>query len=225
MDPLAGLLEDSWRTYRAHAVHLLSIAFVIYIVVAVISGLLAFAFGGFGKLLGEVVQTCAAFLLEAALVKAVQDVRDGRSEVSLGQTVRSVLPDLPAVAAASVLAGVAIWVGFLIVLVPGLYLLTIWAVLMPVLVIERRGVFGSFRRSRQVVRGHGWQVFGTLALLFLVMIIVGLVLGTFFVALPDAVRGGLGNIVTGTLVAPYIAVVVTLMYYRLTGRDSGRGSA
>lgn len=221
MDPLAGLLEDSWQLYRKHAVHLLGIALAVYVVVAVIAGLLAFGLGGFGKLLAEVVETCAAFLLEAALVKLVQEVREGKAKLSVGQTIRSVLPDFWSVAVASIAAAVAIWIGLLIVLVPGLYLLTIWAVVMPVLVIERRGVLAAFERSRKLVRGHGWQVFGTLVLLFLILILVGVVFGTFFVMVPDAVRGGLGTIVTGTLVAPYIAVVVTLLYYRLGGQTGG----
>lgn len=221
MDPLAGLLEDAWQLYRKHAVHLLGIALAVYVVVAVIAGLLAFGLGGLGKLLAEVVETCAAFLLEAALVKSVQQVREGKPKLSVGQTIRSVLPDLWSVAVASIAAAVAIWIGLLIVLVPGLYLLTIWAVVMPVLVIERRGILTAFERSRKLVRGHGWQVFGTLVLLFLILILVGVVFGTFFVMVPDAVRGGLGTIVTGTLVAPYIAVVVTLLYYRLGGQTGG----
>jgi hypothetical protein len=220
MDPLAGLLEDAWQLYRRHTAYLLGVAFAVYLVVAVVAGLLAFALGGFGRLLAEVVQTCATFLLEAALVKAVQEARHGGMKLSVGQTIRSVLPDFWSVAVASIVAGIAIWVGLLIVVVPGLYLLTIWAVVMPVLVIERRGVIEAFERSQQLVRGHGWQVFGTLVLLFLVLILVGVVFGTFFVMVPDAIRGGLGSIVTGTLVAPYIAVVVTLLYYRLAG-DTG----
>jgi hypothetical protein len=215
MDPLAGLLEDTWRIYRRHAGHLLGVAFAIYLPAAIFAGLLAFAVGGFGKLLGAVVQTCAAFLLEAALVKAVQEIRDGRNP-SAGETIKAAVPDLASVAVASVVAGVAIWVGLCLVIVPGLYLLTIWAVVMPVIMIERAGAIAAFGRSRQLVRGHGWQVFGTLVLLFAILILLGLALGSFFIALPDAVRGGLGNIVLGTLVAPYIAVAVTLMYYRLT---------
>jgi hypothetical protein len=215
MDPLAGLFEDTWRIYRRHAGHLIGVAFAIYLPAAIIAGLLALAAGGFGKALGGVVQTCAAFLLEAALVKAVQQARDGGTQLSAARTIRAVLPDLVPVAVASLVAGIAIWIGLLIVVVPGLYLLTIWAVVMPVIVIERSGPFAAFGRSHQLVRGHGWQVFGTLVLLFLILIVLGLALGNFFVALPDAVRGGLGNIILGTLVAPYIAVAVTLMYYRL----------
>jgi hypothetical protein len=218
MDPLAGLLEDAWQLYRKHAAHLVGIGLAVYVVVAVIAGLLAFGLGGFGKLLGEVVATLAAFLLEAALVKSVQDVRNGNARLSIGQTIRSVMPDLWSVAVVSTVAAIAIWIGVLIVIVPGLYLLTIWAVVMPVLVIERPGIVAAFGRSRQLVRGHGWQVLGTLVLLFIILILVGAVFGTFFVMAPDAVRGGLGTIVTGTLVAPYIAVVVTLLYYRLAGK-------
>jgi uncharacterized membrane protein len=168
------------------------------------------------------VQTCAVFLLEAALVKAVQEIRDGSGNGSVAKTISAVIPALGSVALAALVAGIAIWIGLGLVTVPGLYLLTIWAVVMPVIVIERSGAFTAFERSRRLVRGYGWQVFGTLVLLFAILILLGLALGNFFVTLPDAVRGGLGNLVLGTLVAPYIAVAVTLMYCRLTERAPER---
>jgi hypothetical protein len=34
-------------------------------------------------------------------------------------------------------------------------------------------------------------------------------------ALPDAIRGLISGVVSGTLIAPYLALVVTLAYYRL----------
>lgn len=222
MDPLAGLLEDTWQICRRHAAHLLGLALSIYLPAAILSGLLAFAAGGFGRLLGEVVQTCAAFLLEAALVQAVQQIRDGSGKPSVSKTLRAVRPVLGSATVASLIAGIAIWIGLIIVIVPGLYLLTIWAVVMPVIVIERSAPFAAFERSRRLVRGHGWQVFGTLVLLFAILLLLGLALGNFFIALPEAVRGGLGNVIMGTVVAPYIAVAVTLMYYRLTAAADGQ---
>jgi hypothetical protein len=157
----------------------------------------------------------AAFLLQAALVKAVQDVRDGRADLSLGETVSAVTPYIWAVAGASILAGIAITVGLFLVIVPGLYLVTIWAVIVPVIVIERSGALASFGRSRELVRGHGWHVFGTLVLVFVILIVVDIVLGLIFLALPIVLRTGLSTVVSGTLIAPFIALVVTLVYYRL----------
>ena len=223
MNPLQGVLGEAWRMYRAHAGHLLAIAFVIYLVAAVIAALLALAGGLFGALLGSLVELVAAFLVQAALVNAVQDVRDGRADLSIGETVSAATPYLGAVAAASILAGIAITVGFILIIVPGLFLITIWAVIVPVIVIERSGALASFGRSQQLVRGRGWHVFGTLVLVFLILLVVYIVLGLILVALPVLLRSGLSTVISGTLVAPFLALVVTLIYYRLTGADVGPG--
>ncbi len=227
MNPLSGVIGDAWKVYRAHAGHLLAVAFVIYLAAAIVSALLAWALGAFGVVLGILVLLFASFLLQASLVKAVQDVvQDGRADLSISQTMQSVLPNLGAVAVASILAGIAIWIGLLLIIVPGLYLITIWAVIMPVLVIEQTGAIAAFGRSQQLVRGNGWNVFGTLVVVFLILIAASIVIGLVLVALPAGWRNGISNVVSGTLVAPFIAVVVTLMYYRLTGAaGSPQGSA
>jgi len=56
-----------------------------------IAALLGLA-GSFGLFLGAIIGVIAAFLVQAALVKAVQDVRDGRADLNLGETVSAVLP-------------------------------------------------------------------------------------------------------------------------------------
>jgi hypothetical protein len=223
MNPLSGVLDEAWKMYRAHAAHLLTIAFVIYLVAAVVVALLALIGGIFGFLLGSMVEFIAAFLLQAALVKAVQDVRDGRADLSFGETVSAGVPFIGPVAGASILAGIAITIGLILIIVPGLFLITIWAVIVPVIVIERSGALASFGRSRQLVRGHGWQVFGTLVLVFVIWIVVDIVLGLIFLALPLLLRNGLSTVIAGTLIAPFIALVVTLIYYRLSGAPGGQG--
>src|SRR5215470_11285695 len=201
MNPLSGVLGEAWQMYKAHAWHLLAIAFVIYLAAAVIAAL--FALGGttVGAVLGSLVEIVAAFLLQATLVKAVQDVRDGRADLSLGETVRAATPYLGAVAGASILAGIAIAIG---------------AVIIPVIVLEQSGVMASFGRSHQLVKGRGWHVFGTLVLAWLILLAVNLVLGVIFYALPHALGRGLSSVISGTIVAPFIALVVTLIYYRLS---------
>lgn len=220
MNPLSGVLDEAWQIYRAHARHLLTISFVIYVVTAIVAGLLALL-GLFGALLGAIVEVVAAFLLQAALVKAVQDVRDGRADMSVSDTVSAAMPYIGPVALASILAGIAITIGLVLVIVPGLWLITIWAVIIPVIVIERSGALDSFGRSRQLVRGHGWHVFGTLVLAFVILIVVDLILGIIFGALPVALGHGLSVVISGTLTAPFIALVVTLIYYRLVAAQGG----
>jgi hypothetical protein len=216
MNPLSGVLSEAWGMYKTFAKHLLAIAFVIYVIAAIIAAILSLA-GTFGALLGSLVTTVAAFLLQATLVKAVQDVRDGRADMSISETIAAARPYLWSVAGASILAGIAIGIGLILVIVPGLILATIWAVIVPVIVIERTGALASFGRSRELVRGRAWHVFATLVLVYIILIIVGIVLGAIFSFLPHVLGSGLSQVISGTIVAPFLAIVVTLVYYRLVG--------
>jgi hypothetical protein len=215
MSPLSGVLGEAWGYYRRFAAHFLLIAFVIYVGAAIVAALLGLA-GGIGLFLGWIINLIAAFLVQAALVKAVQDVRDGRADLNLGETVSAVLPYLLPVAAASILAGIGISIGFILIIVTGLVLLTFWSLIVPSIVIGGEGVFGSFGKSWRTVRGYAWHVFGTYVLVFLILIVFNIVLGLVLLALPVVARNFISNVISGTLVAPFLALVVTLIYYRLT---------
>ncbi len=219
MSPLSGVLGEAWSYYKRFAGHFLLIAFIIYLVAAAIVALLSLA-GSVGTFIGWLISVIAAFLVQAALVKAVQDVRDGRADLNLGETVSAVVPYLPAVIAASILAGIGIAIGFALIIVPGLILLTFWSLIVPSIVIGGAGVFGSFGKSWRTVRGYAWHVFGTYVLVFLILIVFNIVLGVILLALPIVARNFISNIVSGTLVAPFLALVVTLVYYRLTAAHS-----
>ncbi|MGH3254983.1 MAG: hypothetical protein ACRDOU_06155 [Streptosporangiaceae bacterium] len=222
MNPLSGVIGEAWQMYKAHAKHLLAIAFVIYLIAAIISAVLGLL-GRTGLYLALLVSILALFLLQATLVKAVQDVRDGRADLSINETVNQALPQLPKVIGAGILAAIAIGIGFVLIIVPGLILITFWAVFVPVIVIEGSGALASFGRSRQLVRGHAWHVFGTLVLTWLILFVFDILLGVIFSFVPYAVRSGLASVISGTLVAPFIALVVTMMYYRLAGAPPAGG--
>jgi hypothetical protein len=206
--------------YKAHARHLLTIAFAVYLVAAVIEAVFGLL-GPVGALLAAVVSIVAGFLLQATLVKAVEDVRDGRVDLSFGETLQAARPAVGRVAVASILAGLAIGIGLVLLIAPGLFLLTIWCLIVPVIVLEGAGTTAAFSRSRELVRGFGWQVFGTIVLVFVVMLAVGLVLGIIFAALPTAASNFVSSIVSGTLVAPFLALVLTLGYFRLLAAHGG----
>jgi hypothetical protein len=221
MNPVSGVLGEAWQQYRAHAAHFLVIAFVIYLVAAVLEAILGILPGFIGGLLAGVIGLFAAFLLQAALVKAVQDVRDGRVDLNVAETVSAALPCIVPVAVASILASIGIAIGFVLVIVPGLILLTFWSLIIPFIVIGGAGVFDSFARSWRTVRGYAWPVFGTYVLVFLILIVVNIVLGLILAALPSLARNFISSIVSGTLIAPFLALVVTLLYYRLTAAHGG----
>jgi hypothetical protein len=221
MSPLNGVLTEAWALYRRYAAHFLLIAFVIYLVAAVLVALLSLA-GYFGFFLGEIIELTAVFLLQAALIKAVQDIRDGRVDLNLSQTVQAALPYLLPVAAAGILAAIGITIGFVLIIVPGLILLTFWCLIVPFIVIGETGPIDAFSKSWRTVRGHAWNVFGTLALVFLLYLAFIIVLALILLFLPTFLRSFVSSVVVGTLVAPFLALVITLIYYRLTAAHASQ---
>jgi MFS family permease len=216
MSPLSGVLGEAWALYRRHAAHFMLISFSIYLVIAVINALLSWGLGTVGAYLGLIFTMFGIFLLQSALVLAVQDVRDGRVDLDLGATISAALPFLGSVAVASILASIGIGIGFIVLIVPGLILLTFWSLIIPEIVIGRAGAMDSFSRSWRTVRGYAWNVFGVYVLVFLILIAIDIVLGAILYSLPYGWRSFISSLVSGGLVAPFVALVVTLVYYRLT---------
>src|SRR5215813_13970972 len=179
MSPLTGVLTEAWDLYRRFASHFLLISFVIYVITAAVVALLSLAGVG-GAIVGAIISFAAIYVVQASLIKAVQDVRDGRVDLDLGQTVQAAGPFI-----------------------------------LPVIVIGGAGVFDSFGHSMRTVRGYAWRVFGTYVLVFLILIAFAIVLGFVLILLPLWLRSFVNNVVTGTLIAPFLALVATLIYYRL----------
>ncbi len=196
MSPLTGVLREAWATYKTYAAHFLVIAFVIYLVAAAIAALLSAAFGLAGSAAASVIDLFCMFLLQAALVKAVQDVRDGRVDLDLRGTLSAALPYVLPVAAASILATIGIVIGFALLIVPGLILLTYWSLIVPSIVIGESRALASFGQSWRTVRGFAWNVFGTYVVVFLILIAVRIVLSIIFAVLPLAARSFIGDIVS-----------------------------
>jgi hypothetical protein len=216
MNPTSGVIGESWELYKTHWRHLAPIALVVYVVLAVIAALLALLFADwFAGLVSAVIGIVGAFWLQGALVKAVSDVRDGRADLSLRQTFESAWPHVPAVAVAGILAGLGIALGLVLLIVPGLVLMTWWVVIIPAIVLENRSAGESFGRSRDLVRGYGWNVFGVIVLTILLLIVVSIVISLILSPLDEWLRSLLSNIISGTIIAPFIAVTWTLLYFRL----------
>jgi hypothetical protein len=217
VNPTEGVLGEAWDFYKRHWRHLLPIAFVVYLAVALVSLLLVAVLTWLGAIIAVVISLVATFWVQGALVKAVDDVRDGRADMSLGETFQAVRPQLSAIVVAGILAGLAIAIGLVLLIVPGLVLLTWWILIIPVIVLERSRAGEAFTRSRELVRGHGWSVFGVIVLTILLFIAFRIVLGLVLIPFADWIQSFLTEIVTGTLATPFVAVAWTLLYYRLRG--------
>ena len=105
----------------------------------------------------------------------------------------------------------------MLLIVPGLFLLTIWAVLAPVIVIERSDVMAAFGRSRELVRGNGWQVFGVIVVLFLLQLVVTAVIHRRSQNdVADSVVGfSVADLLVRLLVAPLSALAAAVLFFEL----------
>jgi hypothetical protein len=209
------VIREAWEQYKAHWQHLLPLALVVYLILGLVSLLLVILLGWFGALLGAVVGIIGVFWLQGALVEAVSDIRDGRADLTMGQTFGRAQQHIGTLAIAGILAGLAVAVGLLLLIVPGLYLLTIWSVLIPVIVLERRRVMEAFGRSRELVSGNGWNAFGVIVICFLILIGVSILvrIATFWLGgdFGEYVR----SVISNTIGIPFLALALTNMYFRL----------
>lgn len=213
---VADTLSEVFRIYREQAGVLLPVAFWLFLAVAIVNGLTEGQLSLFW--LGLTVSLAVGTLYQGMVVELVRDVQDGRLDSSVGDLMRSVMPVLGPLIGAGVLAGLGIGGGLVLLIVPGLILLTMWAVIAPVIVVERRRVFDAFGRSRQLVKGHGWPVFGTVVVAYLTAFVAEIV----FILIADSIAEGpivriVFSALASTIAAPIGALVASVLYYRLVG--------
>jgi hypothetical protein len=220
---VGSTLSEVFSIYGAQAGVLLPIAFWLFLLVAIVNGLIA------GSLIMLVValavSTIASTLYQGVVVELVSDIQDGRRDSSAGDLLRSASPFILPLIGAGILAGIGIGIGFILFVVPGLILLTIWAVVAPVIVVERSGVIDAFKRSRQLVRGSGWEVFGVI----IVAVVIAFVGSAIFAAIASSIADGplvriVFSAIASTLTAPIGALVASVLYFRLRGLE-GAASA
>jgi hypothetical protein len=217
---VGDILNAAFDLYKQHWQHLIGVALAFYIVASSITLVLTIFLGKYGALVGAIILLIGIFWLTGALVEAVADIRDGRSDLGVSETFSKVWPRVWPLLGASILAGLGVALGLVFLIVPGLILLTWWALIPPSIVLENRGVFESFGRSRELVRGHGWNVFGVLIITYLLSAVISGVIRAIFTPLPDYVGTYIGDVIGGSIVAPFSALAITLMYFRLSGNET-----
>lgn len=214
---VGGVARRVFEIYRDNAAVLLPTAAVIFLLEAIITGLVLT--GGFVlALVAWAVELVAITFYTGMVVALVRDIQDGRRDSSVGELFRFVAPVVLVLIAVGLLRGIGTVVGLALLIVPGLFLLTIWAVAAPVVVLERSGVLSAFSRSWQLVRGNGWPVFGAIVLFFVIVLVVNALLAGIGAATGD-VGGFIGSFVASVITAPLAALVSAVLYFNLRGLE------
>jgi hypothetical protein len=122
--------------------------------------------------------------------------------------------------AVDLLAALVIAAGFVALIIPGFVFLAWFALVAPAVEIERLGVLDSFRRSRELVRGHVWFV---LALILPTLIVEDVLANAAQSASVWGIGEGFvgdwaGSLLANLLTAPFYAAAVTVLFLELRRR-------
>jgi len=173
---------------------------------------------------GSIVSVLLQFALIAAVTFAVYAALRGE-KASFGATLGQGLKHAVPVIAVSMISGIAIFVGLLLLIVPGVIAVIMLSVAVPALIAERAGIFGSLSRSAELTKGHRWMILGVFVVW--VVFILGITLvGGMLIGLTAVFSGGIMvlvflNWILSVLYGMIGAVIAPVLYFELRVSKEG----
>lgn len=127
-----------------------------------------------GGLVVFLISMVSRSLVSGCITRATVAYSQGH-RASLGECLSVAFARILPVLAVLLLFGVIVVFGLIFFVVPGVIFAVMWAVVVPVTVEERTGIFGAFNRAQELTRGARWTIFGLFLLVFLIGFGIGLV--------------------------------------------------
>jgi hypothetical protein len=156
-------------------------------------------------------------LVSALHVHAVAEVRRGR-EPRFGPVARQGLRVLPVVAAATIISGLGIALGFVALIVPGIILALRWVVVAQAAAIEHEGWLPALRRSRQLSAGHYGHIVAFLIAVGAIVTVPSLVGGIAFGRHDTSAVAFLTGLAVHVITASFGALASALLFFDLLER-------
>jgi hypothetical protein len=179
------------------------------------------AFGSLGLIFVGLILTVVLNVLCQAIVLygAFQDMR-GRP-VNLVESLQVGFARFFPIIGLAIVAYFLITLASMLLIVPGLILLTMWFVATPACVVERLGPIRSMRRSSQLTKGHRWKVFG---LILLVAVLGSIIIGVINLGF-ELMAGPIGALIAGVVLngiwGAFYAIAVVVTYHDLRVAKEG----
>ena len=174
------------------------------------------AWVGLGAILTVVLQMLSQAVV---LYGAFQDMR-GRP-IDLGEALRVALSRLLPIIGVAICVSIGVFVGALLLVVPGLILMTMWYVATPVCVVEQKGPLSSMGRSSELTKGHRWKIFGMILLVIIGGIIVSAILLGVLALAGSTVLEILGNLLWNGVWGAFYATFAVVTYHDLRVAKEG----
>jgi hypothetical protein len=127
-----------------------------------------------------------------------------------------------AVIGVTICFGIALGIGFMLLLIPGVLVLMWYSLAVPASVVENLGVTRAFDRSSKLSKGNGGRILGVYSLLVILAVVTSFVV-QYLIALVlvplkgapglQGVLSGGASFLVGALIGPIITIALTLLYY------------
>jgi len=164
--------------------------------------------------------------LAGAYARAVSEAYLGRAP-DIGSTYRAALPLIPAILWVTILQGLAVLGGVILLVIPAFLFFVRFAFGPAVVVVEGSRGTDAMRRSWRLAKDHFWRLFGTIVL---AGIIASIVSGILYLPLGAVATGmgssgwivaALGYSLAEVITAPFSIAVTVLLYFDLRIRKEG----
>lgn len=174
------------------------------------------------NIIAGVLHSVVAIFTTGAVTIAVSDVCVG-NRPSFARSYAAIVQVFWRYLGTYALAMLVVFIGMLLLVIPGIYAAVLLMFALPVCIIERRAAVDAFKRSKTLGKGHYLRNFGVLVLGSLLMLLAAFVLGAVlgFILAKAGAGPFLFNflpMLAGSAVAPIIMVVVILLYYDMRAR-------
>jgi hypothetical protein len=228
---VGALFRESLRVFLSHAwLFILLSAAVVLPVELVVEGIglemLTSSYDESPALAESVAPAVVGFLVMTPIITAIciyalHSIAAG-AHPSPGQVFVAGFEAFTPLFGAVVLAALGIAIGFLALLLPGVYLAIRWYFVPQAVVIEGARGPAALRRSGQIVEGFWWRTLALVLLANLAIAIPALVLLAPFTAIAastdEAVWALVGTILATSVTTPFVSLFSTLLYYDLLAR-------
>ncbi|HKG35561.1 MAG TPA: hypothetical protein VKA89_03880 [Solirubrobacterales bacterium] len=210
-------VRESFRIYADDAAALITFAAAAFLPVSFVAALFEGSSVVAASVISLLLSGPATLLYHGAVAPTVVADRDGRPKPHPGDVLDAVQPIAGMLAVAGLLWIVAVMLGLLAFIIPGLILVTVWAVVGPVIALERREVIQAFTRSRELVSGEGWRVFAAIFGLVLLLVVATILLQALGAAVAGTAGAFIGGWVGTVVTAPPGAILATVLFLDLGG--------
>ena len=152
------------------------------------------------------------------LYGAFQDMR-GRP-VSLSESLQVGLQRFIPIVLLAIVMSFFILLGIILLVVPGLILLTMWFVATPACVVERLGPIRSLGRSSELTKGHRWKIFGLMLLLLIISMVVSPIV-EYGLAVASSTLALIAGLIWNGIWGAFYAIAVVVTYHDLRVAKEG----